>query len=99
MKQRSITVSGLLAGLVLFAPAAQADIVRGVQEIVGGVLQVPLSTLAGTLNGPPILGTLLGAIGGLVNGLGLVTHGALEIGASGLAIAKTVAPYVLPFVL
>ncbi|MBI3321405.1 MAG: hypothetical protein HYZ91_03960 [Candidatus Omnitrophica bacterium] len=85
-------------GWLLVAPPAHAEIVRGVQEVISGVLQVPVSTLAGTFNGPPIIGTLLGVINGLIGGVGLVAHGTLELAASGVSIAKAVAPYVLPFV-
>ena len=89
---------GLLAGLVLFAAPAQADLVRGIEEVVSGILTLPLSTIAGTFSGPPILGTLSGAVTGLLGGVGLVTHGVLELVVSGVSVAKTVAPYVLPFV-
>jgi len=90
---------GLIVGLTLLAPTAQAAIVRGVQEVIMGLLQLPLATLAGTFSGPPIIGTVAGAASGLVSGVGLVTHGALELLASGVSIAKTVAPFVLPFLL
>ena len=78
---------------------AEAAIVRGIQEVLAGVLQIPLSTIAGTFNGPPIIGTLFGALGGAVKGVGLVAHGALELAASGVSLAKTIGPYLLPFLL
>ena len=62
-----------------------------------GVLQIPLQILAGTFSGPPVVGTAFGAVNGVVRGLGLVTHGALELVSSGLGIAKAAAPFVLPF--
>lgn len=90
----------IVASMVLgFSPPADANLVRGVQEVIMGLLQVPLSTLAGTFSGPPVIGTIVGAATGLVSGVGLVTHGALELLASGVSIAKTVAPFVLPFLL
>ncbi|MBI3020460.1 MAG: hypothetical protein HYY59_00445 [Candidatus Omnitrophica bacterium] len=89
-------VASILLGV---SPPAEADLIRGVGKIIGGVLQLPLSTLAGTFNGPPIIGTIAGAVTGLVSGVGLVTHGTLELLASGVSIAKTVAPFVLPFLL
>ena len=94
-------VGGLVVAVVMVAdwqPPAEAAIVKGIMEIVSGVLQVPMSTLAGTFNGPPLVGTILGAANGLITGTGLVAHGALELGVSAVSIAKTVAPYVLPFV-
>ena len=88
----------LVAGLLLIAAPAHAGILEGVQEVVAGVLQIPISTIGGTFTGPPLIGTLFGVATGLVNGAGLITHGALNIAFGALGIAKTVAPFVLPFV-
>ena len=90
--------AGLAAAGLLTAPAAEAAVVRGIQEVLAGIFQVPLQTIVGTFSGPPVLGTVFGVVNGVVSGVGLVTHGALELAASGVSIAKTVAPYVLPFV-
>jgi len=84
---------------VVFAVPAEADVIRGIVKVVSGVLQVPLSTLVGTFSGPPVIGTLMGAINGTLQGLGLMASGALDLARSGIDIAKTVGPYVLPFVL
>lgn len=97
--RRELIIPIVASILLGFSPPAQAAIVRGVQEVIMGLLQVPLSTLAGTFSGPPVIGTVAGAVTGLVSGVGLVTHGALELLASGVSIAKTVAPFVLPFLL
>ena len=99
MKRAGLAAAALLIGLLLVTPCAEAGIVKGIQEIVAGVLQVPLSAIAGTLGGPPIAGTLFGAASGLFTGVGLVADGALNLVFGALGIAKTVAPYVLPFVL
>ena len=98
MKRSGLIRAGVIAGWLLLAPRAEGAIVRGIMEVVTGVLQIPVSTLAGTFNGPPIIGTVFGAITGVINGIGLVAHGALELAASGFEVAKTAAPYVLPFV-
>ena len=90
----------LLIVVLLFAAApAEAGILRGIQEVVTGVVNVPLQTLAGTFNGPPVVGTAVGAVRGLLGGLGLVTSGALNIGLGALGLAKTAAPFLLPFLL
>jgi len=94
-----VVSTGLALGGLSFTPRADAAIVRGIQEVLAGILQVPLSTIAGTFSGPPVIGTVFGAVHGVVSGVGLVTHGALELAASGVSIAKTVAPFVLPFLL
>lgn len=102
LRRSTLMLSWVLGGVGLWllpAASAEADIVRGVQEILSGVLQVPLSTLTGTLSGPPILGTLFGAINGLFRGVGLLAHGTLELASSGVAAAKAVGPYLLPFLL
>ena len=99
MRGAGLAAAALSIGLLLLAPSAEAGIVRGLQEIVAGVLQVPLSTLAGTIGGPPIAGTLFGAASGLFNGVGLVASGALNIAFGAFGLAKSVAPFVLPFVL
>lgn len=79
------------------AGSAEAGILRGIQEVVTAIVQVPMSTLAGTLHGPPVIGTVVGAAQGLLGGIGLLASGALNIGFGALGIAKTAAPFVLPF--
>ena len=101
---RCLTPKGCLAPLVCVAvllvapPAAHADIIRGLTKIIGGVLSVPMSVLSGTFNGPPVIGTLVGAVNGVVGGVGSVLSGVLDVASSAIPIAKVVAPYVLPFV-
>ena len=90
--------AALLVVLTVFAPPAEAGLIKGIQEIVAGVLQIPISTIAGTFSGPPIVGTLFGAANGLFNGVGLLADGALNLAFGALGLAKTAAPFVLPFV-
>jgi hypothetical protein len=87
----------LLLLLIASAPPAEAGLFRGAREVVSGVLQVPLSTLAGTFRGPPVVGTVFGAVNGLFGGLGLITSGALNLAAGTLGLAKSAAPFLLPF--
>ena len=87
------------ASLLLIAPPAQAGLVEGLQKVVAGVFAVPVSTLAGTFIGPPILGTVFGAVSGAVNGVGLVVSGVFDVAMSAVPIAKTVAPILLPIFL
>ena len=60
---------------------------------------MPVSLIVGTFSGPPIVGTLLGAVNGTIRGVGMVASGVLELGMDGIGLAKMAAPYVLPFVL
>ena len=78
---------------------AQANPISAVSKVVAGVLQVPISIIVGTFSGPPIVGTLLGAVNGTIQGVGMVASGVLELGMDGVGLAKMAAPYVLPFVL
>ncbi len=100
-EKRVLKFSGL-AGFLLLACAffprpAEANIVSGVTKMVVGIFSIPLTTLAGTFSGPPIFGTLMGAVNGTIRGVGLVTSGALELALDGAGLAKAAAPYVLPF--
>ena len=94
--RRGLAPLVLVAVLFLAAPPAHADIIRGLTKIVAGVLTVPASVLAGTFNGPPIIGTLAGAFSGTINGVGSVLSGVLDVASSAIPIAKAVAPYLIP---
>ena len=98
-RRAGVIALSLLAALVALTPTAEAAVFRGIGEIIAGVFHVPMAILAGTFTGPPVVGTLLGAVNGVTGGLGLVAHGVLELAASAFSVAKTVGPYVLPFVL
>ena len=99
MKRISVAAAVLVVGVLFIAPSAEAAIFRGIQEVIAGVFQLPLSTIAGTFNGPPVVGTVFGAVNGLISGVGLVAHGALELADSALGVAKTVGPYLIPIFL
>ena len=73
---------------------AEADILRGLLRIIGGVLEVPRATLAGTFSGPPILGTAVGLLAGTLHGVGMVAGGALETVISAVPFAAKLAPYI-----
>lgn len=79
--------------LLLLATPAEASLFGGIAKIVTGVLGLPLSILAGTVNGPPIIGTLAGAVNGTINGVGLVLSGAVDLAAAAIPVAKAVAPF------
>ena len=98
-RRAGVIAVGLAAVLFLLTPPVEAAVFRGIQEIIAGVFQLPVSIIAGTFTGPPVVGTVLGAVNGVTGGLGLVAHGVLELAASAFHVAKTVGPLVLPFVL
>lgn len=90
-------VAVIIMAATVCVPAAHADIIRGLADIIGGVLEVPRSTLVGTFTGFPILGTAFGALAGVVNGTGLVARGALELVGSAIPIALKLAPLIPVF--
>lgn len=93
-------ITGFLAVLFLIFPhSAHANPISAISKVVAGVLQVPVSLIVGTVNGPPVIGTLLGAVNGTIKGVGMVAGGVLELGMDGIGLAKMAAPYVLPFLL
>lgn len=82
--------------MVMAPPPAHADLIRGIGLLLAGLLEIPRATLAGTFNGPPVIGTALGALGGTINGIGYVTQGTLELLGSAIPLAKAVAPFLIP---
>ena len=82
---------------LLAAPPAHAGLVSGIGRIVAGVFQLPLSTLVGTLSGPPVLGTVFGAVNGAIGTVTMVTGGVFEVAAAAIPWARAAAPFVLPF--
>ena len=82
---------------LLAPPPAHAGLIGGITKIITGVFQLPVSTLVGTVSGPPIIGTLLGAVNGVIGTTTLLAGGVLEIAASAIPLAKAAAPFVLPF--
>ncbi len=69
----------------------------GIAKILTGLLALPAGIITGTMHGPPLIGTVFGAVSGAVSGVGLVASGAWDLALGGVAAAKMAAPYVLPF--
>ena len=90
---RSLTLCVVVLGWALTAPSASADLGSGIAYIIGGILEVPRATLAGTFGGFPILGTVFGALSGTLRGLAMVTRGALEL----VPVAAKLAPLIPVF--
>ncbi len=63
-----------------------------------GLFAIPAGLLSGTATGPPLVGTVFGAISGTMTGAGLLLSGAWDLVTSGVAVAKMAAPFVLPFI-
>ena len=90
----------LVIGLCIASPRpAEANLISGLTKIVAGVFQLPVSILAGTFTGPPVIGTLMGAVNGTFRTVSFIAGGATELALDGVSLAKAAAPYVLPFLL
>lgn len=94
--RRWLIVGCCVVGLVVAtrAPAARADddLLGGVADIVNGALSIPAGAIAGTLSGPPILGTVTGTLLGALNTLSLATRGVLRLVGVAIPIASHLAP-------
>ena len=99
LRRLKAVAAAFLAAFCILTPPAEAAVFRGIAKIIGGVFQVPAAILSGTFTGPPVVGTLFGAVNGAVGGLGMVASGVLDLASSAFGIAKAAGPYVIPFVL
>jgi len=84
-----------VVGVLLVAPAspASASLGAGLAYLIGGVFEPVRQTLAGTFGGPPILGTVVGLLGGTLRGVMMVARGALEL----VPVAAKLAPLIPVF--
>lgn len=63
-------------------------------DIVGGVFAIPMGVLGGTFGGPPIIGTIGGALRGTLQAVGLTTRGAFKLVGVAVPLAAKVAPLI-----
>ena len=92
---KRLVMSVVVAAVLLVAPPpAHANILRGLVEIVAGVLEIPRSTLVGTFSGPPIIGTVAGVLTGAVRSVGLLASGAFDLVSSAVPLALKAAPFI-----
>ncbi len=78
--------------------SAHADILGGLTDIVHGAVSLPMGILMGTLTGPPVIGTVQGALAGSVNTLSYTARGVLGLAGTAVPAAMALAPY-LPLIL
>lgn len=77
------------------APArADNDLVGGLTDVVQGALAIPVGAIAGTLGGPPLIGTVGGALQGALNALGYTTRGVLRLVGVAVPTAASLAPLI-----
>lgn len=73
---------------------ADNNLIGGIADIVGGALSLPVGILQGTMSGPPILGTLGGAVGGALNTISLTTRGVFRLIGVAIPLAAKIAPLI-----
>ncbi len=99
--KRRLVILGMLVVLVMGAPIPKAsadnDLIGGIGDVLAGATALPMSIIEGTLSGPPILGTLSGALLGTARTLGFATRGLLRLAGVALPLALRLAPYVPVF--
>lgn len=93
--RRAALVGIVCALLVAGSPATAAqanELVGAVGDIVVGAMSIPTGILAGTLSGPPVIGTVSGALLGTLNALSLTTRGVLRLAGVAIPLAARLAP-------
>lgn len=99
LAQLALTVA-LAAALVALpgpAPAHAEDVgglLGGVGDILGAAFSLPAGILQGTLGGPPILGTVGGALSGALNTVSLAVRGVLRLAGVAIPVAAQAAPLI-----
>jgi len=97
MGWRTAVVGVVLLGLMSSSSeSANADegLVGGVSDLINGVVALPLDTLAGTLSGPPVFGTVNGVLRGAFRTLGFATRGVLRLVGIAIPLAARAAPLI-----
>ena len=79
-----VSAGMLMAPTVLLAAQQNPDpsFLHGLGKMIDGVvLEFPKNVLEGTLDGPPVVGTVFGALGGIIRASQKTVAGFVEMGA------------------
>ena len=61
-------------------PVREPSVMHGAGQVVRGtVVELPKTVIEGTLNGPPVVGTAMGLLGGTVRALQVTAAGLVEM--------------------
>ncbi len=91
----AITVVAIVLAGSLPQPRAHAnELLGGIADIVGGVFALPMDVLAGTVQGPFLLGTVGGILRGAVHVLGSTTRGLFRLVGVAIPLAAKAAPLI-----
>ena len=70
----------MCAQVLAAEPAREPKFMHGVGQVVRGVvLELPKAVLGGTVDGPPVVGTAMGLLGGTVRALQVTAAGLVEM--------------------
>jgi len=97
--RRALTVALTAALIALPGPSpAHADesggLIGGIGDIIGAAFSLPAGILQGTLGGPPIIGTVGGALAGALNTVSLALRGVLRLAGVAIPVAAKAAPFI-----
>ena len=92
---RACVLAGLLALAIPAAPCrADNGLVGGIVDLVSGVFAIPMGVLGGTFSGPPIIGTVGGALQGTLQAVSLAARGTLKLVGVAVPLAAKVVPLI-----
>lgn len=95
--RRGMVMVGLVAAFMMGPPMPRAhadyDLVGAVGDVVTGVVALPMDVISGTLNGPPIIGTVGGVLRGALRTVGFTTRGLLRLAGIAVPVATSLAPF------
>ncbi len=94
--RRMLTIAFGVALLVtpsrVEAGSALGEVAGGVGDVVAGVVSLPFNILAGTVKGPPVIGTLGGVFMGAFQTIGLTARGVTRVARGSVPLAMKAIP-------
>ena len=94
MKRRASAILLVSVLLVVGPSTCHASLTSGIMDLVGGVFAIPMGIFQGTFGGPPIIGTIGGALQGALQAVALTTRGTFELVGVAIPLAAKVAPLI-----
>jgi len=92
---RWLLAGAIIVTITMAAPGhAEASLTGALSDLFNAVFAIPMGALSGTMSGPPLVGTLGGALFGAVNTLGYTMRGALQLVGVAIPLALKAAPYI-----
>ena len=99
--RRWLVIVGVMLAVVVAPQMARADdaggLMSGISDLFSGIFAIPVGVISGTLSGPLIIGTVGGALQGVLNTIGYTTRGVLQILGVAIPIATKAAPLIPVF--